>query len=362
MVEHSESKLVKYPPKKLTAILIVLIGIILASSRIQNIVIRNVVFRELSIHMQTQNSEDRLQLLLNALLADRFDLTQTANARARGILLLLLERPVEAMESFDKVEQSVLNQDIMGLYWLGLAAEAAGEYPTALVNMHQAGNHEYFPLLTGLSENEVIQLAEQMEHQPISYRAHLEFAKAVYSQNLSLAHSHFESAFQLAPDKLAAVTEPAWFYLDRGDLKHAEVFGKRALTLFPDEAWVKLFWARLYLAQGDEDEALAAFEQLLKQASPFSATANVIHYERGRIYYRQGKYASALREFLSSDNIQPDQWGVHLQLAQTYAQMGNCDRSAEFLESARRLLPNQELQERHFNPVVITVNDLCPKQ
>lgn len=291
--------------------------------------------------------------------SSRSMLSRTNVRRAVGIWLVLSGQPQEAQQHLGRLVRTT--DSVMVRYWLGMAAERTGDYIAGLSYMYSAGNHEYFPDLTALPGDTVQELARQALTQSVSGRAHLELAKMVYEFDHELARRNFEAAYQAAPESLASVAEPAWFYLERGDIDRARIFGERAMRNYPEEAWVQLLLAELNLAQGRTEDAVRAFRALLTQVAPVSHAAYVVHYELGRIYYRYGDFVRAESEFLIANDINPDQWSIQLQLAQTEAQMGECGEAAKFLTRAETLLPDREARRTYLVPVEHSVDGLCPQ-
>jgi tetratricopeptide (TPR) repeat protein len=89
--------------------------------------------------------------------------------------------------------------------------------------------------------------------------------------------------------------------------------------------------ARRCFERGDEETALAQFNELLRTRQGFAD----VHYMVGVILERQDELAPAARSFSRALRINPDYAEARLALASLYERQGDWERSREITEQAR---------------------------
>ena len=99
----------------------------------------------------------------------------------------------------------------------------------------------------------------------------------------------------------------------------------KALELSPNNARALYYRALVERNEGNLDLAIADFEEVARQY-PQSRDA---HREIGFSLYQEHKYAEAMKEYQTLQEIAPDDLAAHYNLAILYRRMGEKDKAAK---------------------------------
>lgn len=275
--------------------------------------------------------------------------------RLAGMCFLIAGDHERALEYLLRV-QKIRTDDHVTSYWLGKTYDYSGDYANALLAMYQAGNHEYFPAIPMGKELETT--AQDLIGRPISAHARFELAKQVYSIDGDLARQYFELAFRTAPEVLHYSLDAAWFLYSQGDFEAARIFGERARSLFPEEAWVWVFWGTWNRAKGSLDQAIQDLEKAIER-SPTGSAGSAAHVELSKICILRREYDAAVEHLESADKIQEGQLSIYLLRSQAYAGLQECTAAREQLMAASSLVQTNLHQDIYFHFEKI-VQKNCP--
>ena len=115
----------------------------------------------------------------------------------------------------------------------------------------------------------------------------------------------------------------------------------RKLVRFAADVAIVCVCASLVFTTARADDASDAIPEL--RAAPPEA---LDHYNRGRAYYRAGRYEEAVVELERALTLDPDSPDLVYNLARVYELLGNIDPSIAYYERYRAMLPATELDER----------------
>ena len=275
--------------------------------------------------------------------------------RVAGVYYLIAGDNQRALEYLLLAHQRQPDNQITS-YWLGKCYDQSGKYGKALLAMYEAGNHDYFPVIA--TNDELRTVAQDLIDKPISAHARFELAKRVYDWDQDLGRQYFELAFQTSPGVLHYSLDAAWFFYGRGDFETANVFGERALLLFPGEVWVWTYWGAWNRAMGNTDQAIQDLERVVDRF-PTGAAANTAHIELSKICIERRDYRAAIEHLEAVTAIKGEQLSVYLLRAEAYAGLEQCPAAQEQLMRASAWVQTDR-QEAIYAQFEKTVQKSCP--
>jgi Flp pilus assembly protein TadD len=148
------------------------------------------------------------------------------------------------------------------------------------------------------------------------------------AQQYAASYAAFQHVAKLRPDYADAYTNMAIVDIQWERYNDARPNLARALELSPKNARALYYRALVERNEGKLDIAVADFEEMERQY-PLSRDA---HRELGFTLYQQHKYAEALKEYETLQQIVPDDLAAHYNLAILYRRMG--DRAKASREAA----------------------------
>ncbi len=149
--------------------------------------------------------------------------------------------------------------------------------------------------------------------------------------------SLYTLALQSDPNYGEAYLERANFNLDRNRIPSALTDLQKAEELMPESALVQLAYARAYLLQGKEAEALAAAQK----ANSIDRTLLPAYYILGQALILNEQYEQAIKPLELYAGYVPEDGSAYALLGQAYAFTGDYSSALEALNTALRLDPNQ---------------------
>jgi TolB-like protein/Tfp pilus assembly protein PilF len=158
--------------------------------------------------------------------------------------------------------------------------------------------------------------------------ATLAHIRCFYDWDIRGAEEEFRKSLQLNPNDATAHHWYGLLLLYTGRFDDAEREVRRAEELDPLSPVLPAVLSRIYLFSGDADQAI----RILRAAIPRDPTYAVTHDALGQAYRQKAQYGPALDEFneyLRISNGDPDAW---MNLAQTYASMGNRAKALEIIK------------------------------
>ena len=159
--------------------------------------------------------------------------------------------------------------------------------------------------------------------------AHLRF---FYDWDEHGAEVEFLKSIQLNPNDATAHHWYGLLLLYTGRFDEAEREIRQAEELDPLSPVLPAVLSRIYLFSGNADEAI----RTLRATIPHDPKYAVTHDALGQAYRQKAQYGPALEEFneyLRLSNNDPDAW---MNLAQTYAQMGDRAKALEIMERMQK--------------------------
>ncbi len=189
------------------------------------------------------------------------------------------------------------------------------------------------------------ELAHAAELEPENYRAHLYAAMALErSGRKDEALAHYRRSAELDSKEAEPRRAALGLLLEKNDLAAAEPMLDELLTLEPKAPDLLRLRAELCLRQKRNDEALGAYEELLK-VKPEDAAA---HLAVARIYHTQGKTEDALRHLDAAEHASDSPAESRAALIEHATMLAELDRWADalpLLEKAAAAEPaNPELR------------------
>lgn len=151
------------------------------------------------------------------------------------------------------------------------------------------------------------------------------------------ARQLYSAAIQADPDYGEVYLDRANFYLLRRDLKAALSDLEQADHLMPGSALVQLGFAKTYLLQGDNANALEA----ARQANAIDLTLLPSYYYLGRAHVMNGQYADAVRPLQIYLIYETQDGSAYALLGQALTERGDYGSAIEALNQALRLDPSQ---------------------
>ena len=132
-----------------------------------------------------------------------------------------------------------------------------------------------------------------------------------------------EQAIALKPDDPKLYAARAEVYLKIGDVDHAKNDIAHALTLDPECAEARLQRAILIAGEGQLDEAIAEYDQLVD----YKWAYHPAYFNRARAYGLKGDYDRALADYDHAIKFSDEPTLAHAYRADTYYKIGDYDRA-----------------------------------
>lgn len=182
-------------------------------------------------------------------------------------------------------------------------------------------------------------------------------AFAVYYYNDRYVRTHdtlIERQIQQLTEQVQAnPTDPearvaiAKWYLRNDMIDEAIEQAEQALRLSADHQDALILLGQAYLAKGDEEQAIAAFDRVveLTKGSEFAMIdrrMNTVYYRLGELHYGRGEYVQAIEALESALMVdRTDADALHL-LGQCYQESGDHEKAIEQFNQALRFVPDFE--------------------
>ncbi|HTV08455.1 MAG TPA: tetratricopeptide repeat protein [Candidatus Aquilonibacter sp.] len=145
------------------------------------------------------------------------------------------------------------------------------------------------------------------------------------AQQYAGSYSAFQHVAKLRPDYADAYTNMAIVDIQWERYADARPNLAKALELSPKNARALYYRALVERNEGKLDLAIADFEEMARQY-PLSRDA---HRELGFTLYQEHKYAEALKQYQTLQDIAPDDLAAHYNLAILYRRMGDRNRASK---------------------------------
>ncbi|HEY4008929.1 MAG TPA: tetratricopeptide repeat protein, partial [Acidobacteriaceae bacterium] len=143
------------------------------------------------------------------------------------------------------------------------------------------------------------------------------------AQQYAASYAAFQRVAKLRPDYADAYTNMAIVDIQWERFADARPNLEKALELSPKNARALYYRALVERNEGKLDLAVADFEEMARQY-PLSRDA---HRELGFTLYQEHKYADALKQYETLQQIVPDDLAAHYNLAILYRRMGERDKA-----------------------------------
>ena len=147
----------------------------------------------------------------------------------------------------------------------------------------------------------------------------------------------YGAAIQADPKYGEVYLDRADFYMKRRDFKSALGDLEQAESLMPDSALVQLGFARVYLLQGDNANALEA----ARKANSIDLTLLPSYYYLARAYIVNEQYAEAIQPLELYLIYQADDASAYAMLGQALTETGDYENAIQALNQALRYDPSQ---------------------
>ena len=141
-------------------------------------------------------------------------------------------------------------------------------------------------------------------HDPLTPEEHVTLATRYEAKGLTQqASEEYESALRKRPDDVAALVGLGNIAYQRGEMKNAEGYYRKALKHDPDQAAANNNLASVYLSLGKNlEEAERLTRRALAQESPHKA---YFWETLGGIHLRQGRLADAQADLIIANSLAP---------------------------------------------------------
>lgn len=145
----------------------------------------------------------------------------------------------------------------------------------------------------------------------------------------------FENAINFEPSNPVLYAELGKEYLYIGLNDKAAICFHKALELKNDFQEAKFGLAKVYIAQEKYNSAQIILDELLNIYDDPE-----IYFEKGRLYYNQGKINMAIDNFLESIKLDPGHYEALYGLAVAYESIGDAQEAQRYLQKALKINPN----------------------
>jgi len=225
-------------------------------------------------------------------------------------------------KAVNEFSQAIARDPLYARAWLGLADAYA-----VLAIDEQAPPEDLIPKARAAAE-------KALELDPNLGEAHATLAhiRFFYDWDDRGAEEEFRKSIQLDPNDATARHWYGLMLLYTARFDDAERETRRAEELDPLSPVLPAVLSRIYLFSGNADEAI----RILRAAIPHDPKYAVTHDALGQAYREKAEYGQALEEFnqyVRVTNGDPDAW---MNLAQTYAQMGDRAKALEIMERMQK--------------------------
>ncbi len=160
---------------------------------------------------------------------------------------------------------------------------------------------------------------------------------------LEKVSSYAEEWVKSSPHSLDALQFCGMISVKKNNLQKALDYFKRAVLQKPTEVSCHINLSNVYLALGQNIEALMHLHQALR-IQPLHAEA---YNNIGRLLYKQRRIEEAILNFEKALRIDPDYWEAHYNLAHSFALQNQINRAATHYQEVIRLFPLHPVA--HFN-------------
>jgi tetratricopeptide (TPR) repeat protein len=154
------------------------------------------------------------------------------------------------------------------------------------------------------------------------------------------AINSFEDAINLEPSNPVLYTELGKEYLYIDMIDKAAISFYKALELKTDFHEAKFGLAKVLVRQEKHSEALS----ILNELSDIYNDAEIF-FEKGRLYYNQGKIQEAIENFHESIKLDPFHYDSLYGLAVAYDSKGEKSLAHDYLQKALKINPDLEINE-----------------
>jgi tetratricopeptide (TPR) repeat protein len=199
------------------------------------------------------------------------------------------------------------------------------------IDFGMATKHYVEPVVDMVSANRVIHVGENAPIDP-GPNENKEWMRwnnygiaLLDAQQYAASYAAFQRVAKLRPDYADAYTNMAIVDIQWERYSDARPNLAKALELSPNNARVLYYRALVERNEGKLDLAIADFEEMAGQY-PLSRDA---HRELGFTLYQQHKYADAMKQYQTLQEIAPDDLAAHYNLAILYRRMGEKDKAAK---------------------------------
>jgi tetratricopeptide (TPR) repeat protein len=211
-------------------------------------------------------------------------------AYARGMLNLRLAERDSIDRAINLLEQAIASDP--GYVEALIALSGALEMKGAFLSLPE------------LFERSLALASEALRHRPDSAEAHVQRGDTLLSMGrVDEAIAALREGIRLQPDRAAARgTLARAYWLGKGQIEEAIAEFEHVLTLNPAAGYTHLQLAMIYTLRGDYARAEELAQQAIRlQDQAMSGTTGLLvvgaHTRLGYVYYRQGRYAEAVRQY-----------------------------------------------------------------
>lgn len=185
-------------------------------------------------------------------------------------------------------------------------------------------------LKKGQPESAESLLQRVIQMSPDNFQAHFALGASKAAEgDLKSAISHLREALRYAPRFQPAIVRLAMLYMQTGEFQQAEKYALRGLLAEPNEDLCTKILGQCRLNRGDYSGALSSFDSVVKER-PGDAQA---HFARATILRKLHRPQEAVAAFKAAAKTSSD-IAVHLQLAETQADLGQMDACVESCRKA----------------------------
>ena len=156
------------------------------------------------------------------------------------------------------------------------------------------------------------------------------------------AIEYFKKALEYEPTNPVLYIQIGKLALLNNDFEASISAFKRAKELKTDYEEANFYLAKAYAQAGNYDQAIALFGELQETSSDPE-----IFYEKGRIFYNQGKVDEAILEFDKALTIAPNHSNSLYSLGVAYMSQGERSKALNYFEKVLELNPgNQDILDK----------------
>ena len=266
------------------------------------------------------------QAIARTLVPDAKLPTQSVNAEAHELYLqgrywFNRRSPANLWTAIDFYNQALARDPVDPEAYLGLA-----EAYVVLGANDQAPAHEVFPKARAAARRVL-----ELNGDAAGAYTTLAHIASFYDWNFPKAQKEFQHALQLAPSLAEAHHWYGLALLYQGHFNEAAQKMEAARDLDPLSLLPSLALARVYFYGQDYDRSLNLSRELLRYDARYALT----HDSLGQAYEWKGDYRQAIAEFQQYETLSDSDPDAVLNLAETYARMGDRRHALQLVDELR---------------------------